>query len=78
MAMGKGGGLMALGLGKMGMGAGEGEDEALDAKTSAMRDLKEALDAGDFRGAAMAFKDAYDACAMSGPEEPEGDEYPQE
>ena len=76
MAMGTRGGM--LGGGGGGDDAAGPEDEALDAKESAMRSLKEALDAGDFRAAAMAFKDAYDACAMHKAEEPDGDEYPEE
>lgn len=73
MAMKKGGGLLAIlgaGPGKGGEGA---EDEAMDAKVSAMRDMREAMQGGDDEAAAAAFKRAYDACMM-GHESAEGPE----
>lgn len=74
MAMGKkgpGGLAVIIGGGKPGGGESEGGDMAMDAKRAAMGDLKAALDSGDLDAAAMAFKRAYDACAMAEGSEPE-------
>jgi hypothetical protein len=54
----------------------EGGDEPLDAKSRALQDMFAKADAGDWKGAAAAFKDAYDICATDHGDEPapgEGD-----
>lgn len=51
----------------------EGEDIALSAKRDALERMFSSAKAGDWDGAAMAFKDAYDACA--GHEESAEEEY---
>jgi len=40
-----------------------GDDVALEAKKAALQDMFAAAKAGDWERAAMAFKDAYEACA---------------
>lgn len=47
------------------------EDAAPDAKVEAIRRFREALESGDDAAAAMAFQDAYHACAMGEEEEPD-------
>lgn len=54
-------------------GGDSGEDVALSAKRDAMQRMFAAAKGGDWDGAAMAFKDAYDACA--GHEESAEEEY---
>ncbi len=57
---------LALVLGDKKPGAapgGEGDDMALSAKRDALERMFSAAKSGDWDGAAMAFKDAYDACA---------------
>jgi len=44
-------------------GGDAGDDVALDAKKAALQDMFAAAKAGDWERAAMAFKDAYEACA---------------
>lgn len=53
-------------------------DAPLDAKKRALQDMFASLGikvppSADWDGAAMAFKDAYDACAMAGGEDDEED-----
>ncbi|HEX6053744.1 MAG TPA: hypothetical protein VFZ21_30955 [Gemmatimonadaceae bacterium] len=80
MAMGKMG-LDALGLGSLGKPGkmGPGEDSPMGMEERAMEDMFTRGKAGDYKGAAEAFKRAYNACAMGGDdEEAEGETYPEE
>lgn len=64
MAASKKPGLLAIiAGGKPGEEDAESGDKPLDAKKRALQDMFSAAKAGDWDGAAMAFKDAYDACA---------------
>lgn len=47
------------------------EDATPDAKVEAIRRFREALESGDDAAAAMAFQDAYHACATGDEEEPD-------
>lgn len=69
----EGAGILAL-VGAEPKSEDSGEDES--PKARAMRDMKKALDAGDFNAAGHAFQRAYDICRMksAGPAEDEPDE----
>lgn len=76
--MAKGTGILALLAtpkgGKAEKAGPPGAGSALSAKAAALKEMWSSLKSGDYDGAAVAFQDAYDACASDLGDEEEGDE----